>query len=222
MSGKIIVFEGLDCSFKETNSKAYYEYLLSKGEKASIYHFPKYEEESSYFVREYLAGKYGDTKELNHGVVSMLYMVDMFDSAKKHIIPDLMDGKTIILDRYWYSNLYFRIGISRMIKDNILPNWICDTIGAISKILELPTADIVVKLKSNPGVMLDFVHKKNTKNDQHENNDELLLTVADVFNNINLGDYVNDKVVDVYTTNNGEVRSKDDIFSDILKVLCDE
>ena len=57
--GKLFAFEGLDCSFKETNSKAYLDYLRSKGRKAELFSFPRYDKESSYFVREYLGGKYG-------------------------------------------------------------------------------------------------------------------------------------------------------------------
>ena len=40
--GKIIVFEGLDCSFKETNSKALEDFLKNNGEKVKLFSFPAY------------------------------------------------------------------------------------------------------------------------------------------------------------------------------------
>ena len=43
----IIDFEGLDCSFKETNSRKLAEYLHGKR-----YEFPDYSSESSYFIKQ--------------------------------------------------------------------------------------------------------------------------------------------------------------------------
>ena len=58
--GKIIVFEGLDCSFKETTSEAVYQNLLAKGEKVIKFSFPAYGQQSAYFVEQLLQGNYPD------------------------------------------------------------------------------------------------------------------------------------------------------------------
>lgn len=220
MSGKIIAFEGLDCSFKETNSKAYLDYLLSKGEKAALFSFPRYAKKQSIFVVDYLAGKYGDQEDLHPAAISTFYMIDMFDCIKKEVFPLLEEDYTIIFDRYWYSNIFYRIGLYRSnvkFSDASTEYTIRSGVSNIAKIFALPKADIIVKLKSDPNVMLDFVHNKNSANDQHESNDAFLLSVAEVFNTIDLSKYVHDKVLDVYTTENGQIRSKEDIFADILR-----
>ena len=215
MSGKLITFDGLDCSFKETNSKMYLEYLLQRGEKAALYSFPRYNMEQSIFVKEYLAGNYGKKNELDTTAVSMFYMMDMFDCAQKEIIPKLKEGYTVVLDRYWYCNIFYRLGLggaySAIVGHNIISQ-----IENLANQLCLPKSDIIVKLKSDPDVMLDFIHRKNSKADQHESDDKYLLTVAKVFDVIDLSKYVTDRVVDVYTTKDKQIRNKEDIFKDIL------
>lgn len=233
MSGKLIAFDGLDCSFKETNSKAYLKYLQDKGEKAVLYSFPRYEIPQSIFVKEYLAGKYGGLNDTNPTVISMFYMLDMFDCAQKEIIPKLKEGYTVILDRYWYCNLFYRAGTYRMLyngmakKPNVISNdgdtyfedYIIREVEQLAVQLKLPRADIIIKLKSDPDVMLDFVHRKRSKKDQHESNDKFLLSVANVFDTIDLSEYANDKAIEVYTTENGQIRSKEDIFKRILGAI---
>jgi dTMP kinase len=222
MKGKLIAFDGLDCSFKETNTREYLNYLLNKEEKAALYSFPRYNKDQSVFVRHYLAGDYGSLDQINPTLISSFYMLDMFDCAQKEIIPKLKKGYTIILDRYWYCNLFYRLGAFRMtgrgsVSQLPIELSIIKGIENLAKMLNLPKADIIIKLKANPKVMLDFVHAKKSKKDQHESNDKFLLSVSEVFDTIDLSDYAKDKVVEVYTTENGKIRSKEDILNRIIR-----
>lgn len=225
--GKLIVFEGLDCSFKETNSKAYYEYLKDKGEKVELYSFPRYQEEHSVFVRDYLAGKYGKQEDMNYHAISLFYMMDMFDCSQKFIKPRLEEGFTIILDRYWYSNIYYRIGLYETKhkflsynKDKQAKEAIYYNINDLSLKLKLPKADIVIKLKADIDVVLDVVHKKNKQNDIHENDYDFLKSVHNAFDTIYLDTFVIDKSIDIYTTTiDKQIKSKEEIFNEILKEL---
>ena len=228
--GKLFAFEGLDCSFKETNSKAYLEYLRSLGRTAELFSFPRYDLEPSYFVKEYLAGKYGKQESLNESVISLFYMMDMFDCVRKHINPLLEQGVDVILDRYWYSNIYYRLGLLRKtnkIKFNNseqLPDYypyieedIADNIIHLSITLKLPIADYIIKLQSDPSVMLNFVKQKNLANDQHESDTEFLLAVSSVFNDFRFKELSTNPAITIMTTTDKEIRPREDILNDIIR-----
>jgi dTMP kinase len=218
MSGRIITFDGVDCSFKETNSHAYLKYLLNKGEKAALYSFPRYDMAQSIFVKRYLSGAYGKIEDINLKAISMFYMMDMFDCAQTEIIPKLNEGYTIILDRYWHCNLFYRIGACRMNGDShIVEKVITADTEELARILKLPKADIIIKLKPETSIMLNFVRNKNSKDDQHESNAKYLSAVAEVFSDIDLSSYVKDRVLEIHTTKDGNIRPKEDIFNDILR-----
>ena len=71
--GKIIEFEGLDSSFKETNAKCLYDYLKDKGYKVNIVSFPRYDCDSSYFVKRLLSGIYGVQDKVNPQIINKMY-----------------------------------------------------------------------------------------------------------------------------------------------------
>lgn len=219
--GKLFAFEGLDCSFKETNSKAYLDYLRSKGRKAELFSFPRYDKESSYFVREYLGGKYGNQDTIPYAAISLCYMMDMFDCAKKHIIPLMEQGVDIVLDRYWYSNIYYRIGLlykNGKTDRNIFEELkIEKTIMTLADNLGLPKADYIIKLQANIDVMLEFVRKKNLPNDQHESDEKFLIAVSKAFENCGFSTMAKNPSITVMTTDDMNIRSREDILKDIIE-----
>lgn len=100
----IIVFEGMDCSYKETNSRKLSEYFKRYTDYSVIYQsFPRYSVRSSYFVREYLNGKYQDNKYIS--IYS--YLLDMIDWWYDISDKEVEDKSIIILDRFYLSNLYY-------------------------------------------------------------------------------------------------------------------
>ena len=234
--GDLIVFEGLDCSFKETNAKLFKKYLEEKykGEKEVILHsFPTYESDSSYFVKEYLAGRYGSQDDLTSTSISIFFMIDMFDFFAKIGSRVLNNGGIIILDRYWYSNIYYRLGAIRkqsMADDD--DTCICTEkdidfcINSISAFLDLPKADIIFKMNTEKNAMIDTVVKKNSKNDIHESDIEYLKCVFDVFSNFSFSKFTNKKYyspqINIVTAepnfdgNNGyKILSKEQIFESV-------
>lgn len=100
----IIVFEGMDCSYKETNSRKLSEYFNRYSDYTVIYQsFPRYSVGSSYFVREYLNGKYQNNKYIS--IYSyLLDMIDWWVDISDRIVED---KSIIILDRFYLSNLYY-------------------------------------------------------------------------------------------------------------------
>ena len=176
----IVDFEGLDCSFKETNSNALTDFINSgsKDVIAKRYAFPNYSAPSSYFVRQYLKGVYEDA-DVPHDTIIKMYMFDQFDQWNTKILPDIKNGiRVVVLDRFWLSNLYYFGVIDE--GENRLNEIISDRIVRTAYWqFKLPKPDVVFKMNTDIRLMLNNVHAKNAKNDIHEANDQFL---TDTFN----------------------------------------
>ncbi len=57
--GKMIVFEGLDGSGKQTQSELFYQKLIGMNKKVMKISYPRYDNASSSLVKMYLAGEFG-------------------------------------------------------------------------------------------------------------------------------------------------------------------
>jgi dTMP kinase len=102
--GKFIVIEGPDGSGKSEQFKRLIARIPDQS-KLHTTHFPQYEEPSSYFVREYLAGNYGTLDTIGPYEASLFYAVDRYDASVKRLNKWLAAGDTIVLDRFVGSNM---------------------------------------------------------------------------------------------------------------------
>lgn len=102
--GRFIVIEGSDGSGKGTQFRLITEQLRSEGHDIATYDFPQYEQESSYFVRQYLNGQYGGADELGAYTPSLFFALDRFEAAQQ-IKKDLAAGKTVLSNRFIGSNM---------------------------------------------------------------------------------------------------------------------
>lgn len=102
--GLFIVIEGTDGSGKSTQYAALKKQLEETGYEIVDIHFPRYDEESSYFVREYLAGNYGSADEVGPYTGSLFYALDRYQ-ASADIRKALSAGKVVLCDRYVGSNM---------------------------------------------------------------------------------------------------------------------
>lgn len=102
--GIFIVIEGSDGSGKGTQFNIIGDRLKEQGHEVATYDFPQYDQESSYFVREYLNGKYGDANELGAYVPSLFFALDRFQ-ASQSIKKDLEAGKIVLSNRLTGANL---------------------------------------------------------------------------------------------------------------------
>ncbi len=103
-SGLLIAIEGSDGSGKGTQFNLLVEKLRDEGYDVSSYDFPRYEAESSYFVKQYLNSKYDDPNKLGPYTPSLFYALDRFDASTK-IKADLKANKIVICNRYVGSNM---------------------------------------------------------------------------------------------------------------------
>jgi dTMP kinase len=99
-----IVIDGSDGSGKATQLKELIKHLKKSGVKTAIVDFPRYDKPASFFVREYLNGKYGSLKEMGPYKSSIFYALDRFDAASE-IRKWLKEGRVVIANRYVSSNM---------------------------------------------------------------------------------------------------------------------
>ena len=102
--GIFIVIEGSDGSGKGTQFKIIGDKLKEQGYEVATYDFPQYDQESSYFVREYLNGNYGNADELGAYTPSLFFALDRFQAAQS-IKKDLQAGKVVLSNRFIGANL---------------------------------------------------------------------------------------------------------------------
>ena len=103
-AGTFIVIEGTDGSGKGTQFALLRDRLTEAGYDVAAFDFPQYDQPSSYFVREYLNGKYGTADEVGPYTGSLFYALDRFEAAGK-IRQALAEGKVVVANRFVGSNM---------------------------------------------------------------------------------------------------------------------
>ena len=210
---KIIVLEGLDCSFKETNSKYIKTLLDSMNIKNVLYSFPMYESNSSFFIKEYLNGNLSkDPNDINPYQASLFYTLDRVHTYLTDIKKYYDDGYTIIFDRYMGSNcIYQSVKLDDYSKRLDFIQWILDL--EINK-LDLPKPDITLYMRTPYEVSMELMKNKEGA-DIHETNVEFQKRVYDN------ADFVCDVLqwTIINCTENNKLLSKEEIAEKIKTVL---
>lgn len=213
--GKVIEFEGLDSSFKETNAKSLYNYLKDKGYKVNIVSFPRYECDSSYFVKRLLSGIYGVQDKVNPQIINKMYALDRFDYIETFNVRDRVEnGEWFIFDRYVGSSLLYQ---SANIDNIELRKQIQKEMYNFEyNILNLPKPDIVIAMKSNLDMTIKSLEAKE-KTDAFERNVIYLKKITGIYDEvIKRYGWYEINVLDKSKTN---FRNKEDIFKDIIVLL---
>ncbi len=102
--GKFIVIEGSDGSGKTAQFMRLVARLRKAGRRVATVDFPQYEKPSSYFVREYLNGKYGGWQDVGPYRSSLFYALDRFD-ARPFMHEKLKKGFILVANRYTASSM---------------------------------------------------------------------------------------------------------------------
>jgi len=103
VSGKLIVIDGVDGSGKATQADLLVKRLQEDGHRVVKIEFPRYTEESSALIRDYLNGKFGTAEEVGPYRGSIFYAIDRY-SASFELKKLLEDGYIVIADRYVSAN----------------------------------------------------------------------------------------------------------------------
>lgn len=102
--GTFIVIEGTDGSGKGTQFSLLAERLQKAGYEVALFDFPQYESPSSYFVRQYLNGAYGEADDVGPYTGSLFYALDRYEAAGE-IRKALAAGKVVLANRFVGSNM---------------------------------------------------------------------------------------------------------------------
>lgn len=156
MTGKLVVFEGIDKSGKATQSVLLARWLKSQGFKVQLYSFPKYETSSGQDIRKWLDGQ----KQLDQVHLNALYTLNRLEQ-RKLMYKDLEECDFVIVDRYYYSNWVY--GHFQEEVNKVWLNVLDDP---------MPKADMVV-LIDIPGKE-SRKRKRTAVDDRHETNVDFL------------------------------------------------
>ena len=111
---KLISFEGIDASGKETQAKMLYEYLKEKGYNVAFESFPRYDKSIGKLIGKTLRGE----ETLSSEALHMLYEVDRIDFMGRVGQLEECGYDFLILDRFTHSNIAFGVA------NNLSYNWL--------------------------------------------------------------------------------------------------
>ncbi len=175
--GKLIVIEGLDGSGKGTQSARLAQFLSERGMKVRLLDFPRYEDDSSFFVRMYLDGKLGGSPDDTGAyAASMLFAADRYVSYRQDWKKDCDDSDTVVIaNRYTTANAYHQLAKLPREEWDAFLTWLWDF--EFTK-LGLPAPTAVIALSMPPAVSRKLVEKrcreKDIVKDIHEADDGYL------------------------------------------------
>ncbi len=103
--GQFIAIEGGDGSGKSTQADLLVKYLESQGKKVYRQKFPRYGNDSAFYVEKYLNGEYGGPNDVPADLGVLPYAIDRY-AASAEMRDILSDPDSVLIcDRYMGSNL---------------------------------------------------------------------------------------------------------------------
>ena len=218
-SGKLIVIEGaVDGIGKSTQFALLKEKLISLGYKVSGHHFPSYDTPQGALVEAYLRGEYGSPSELSPYFVNSLYAIDRAVTWRTSLSH--MSGNVLLLDRYTTSSLIYQsAGITDTAEKERFVSYVTDY---EYKKLGIPAPDCVIFLDApfESAAHLRAQRKDNdgVANDVHERDDSFMRRVWQSAQLIcDLQGWTRIRC----TEEDGTMRSREDIHSDIMTALAE-
>ena len=215
--GKLIVIEGAcDGIGKTTQYNLLNEYLKNNGYDIINYHFPSHGQYQEKGVENYLAGNFGNIKDLSPYFINSLYAIDRFITWHSNLKKEYDAGKTIVLDRYTTSSLFYQSALIEDIEEKKkFINWVEDfeyNKNGIAK------PDVVIFLKADFDLVVQMMHTRaddGTHNDIHEKDLTFMKKVYD--NALFVADYLNWQIIECSYDN--KMKSIEEIHEEIIKVL---
>ena len=217
--GILIAIEGEDGCGKATQSKLLFERLNREGFPSELVSFPNYASESSWFVRNYLNGTFGDLYSVNAYTASIFYAMDRYASYRMHWKEPYNKGKIIIADRYTPSNLAHQIVKLENMNDDMervhFITWLAD-IEHNHMQLPYPNLVILLSLENSASLIEKRSSEENREKDIHEKDLDYLKKVHDAYQLLSrLYGYT----VVQCNDDNGGIRSIKDIHEEIYTIV---
>lgn len=179
--GYMIAVEGADKAGKHTQVMKMVDYLRSKGIETETLDFPQYNSYFGKFIKDYLNGNFGPTRNLPAEYTMLPYALDRLQHQPQ-LKQWLQDGKWVVLDRYTYSNAFSIAKTPRsewMSRISFLEDLEFNQLGIIKP-------DWNIYLYVDPKTSFDMRNQglksyQNGKADIHESDFQLLKDVASVY-----------------------------------------
>jgi dTMP kinase len=192
--GRIIVIEGLDKSGKTTQSKLLFNYLNKKEpDNVVLMSFPDYSTRIGNEIRAFLDGRVSYNNETKH----ILLAANRWEK-KQDIENFLNKGKTVIMNRYYQSNLAYGLANGLQI------GWLENLDNG------LPKEEITIILDVLPEVSVRRAESNNFTPDEFERNSEFLFKARNEY--LRLAKTLNWKVI------SSDV-PQSILFNSIIKIL---
>lgn len=219
--GKFIVLEGTDGSGKTEQTFRLASRLRDEGYSVVDFDFPRYNEPSSWFVKEYLNGRFGSFEEIGPKIASIFYAMDRY-AASPGIRSAIERGDVVVSNRYVASNLghqgskivnsderkeYFQWDYDLEYRINKIPK------PDINIILHVP-AEIAQQLVSAKS---DRKYLEGKKKDIHEESLEHLKRTENVY--LELAELFPNDFVVVECVENGKLSSVEEIHQKIWEIV---
>ena len=124
----LIVLEGLDGAGKSTQLRMVTSYFSSLGRKVEYLHFPRYDAPVyGDLIGRFLQGRFGAIDKVHPQLVALLFAEDRHGAAPQ-LREALAAGKTVLLDRYVYSNIAYQCAkLAEPAEREELRRWILET-----------------------------------------------------------------------------------------------
>ena len=124
----LVVLEGLDGAGKSTQVRKLKDYLTQRCGELEYIHFPRYDAPVyGDLISRFLRGDFGANDAVHPQLVALLFAEDRHGAASL-IREALEEGKTVLLDRYVYSNIAYQCAkLKDMVARKRLRDWIFNT-----------------------------------------------------------------------------------------------
>lgn len=103
--GLFIAIEGGDGSGKGTHSELLQQYFIGRGYDVTKLSFPRYGQDSAYYVERYLNGAYGQADDVPADLGVLPYALDRYAASADLRLALSGENAIVIADRYMASNL---------------------------------------------------------------------------------------------------------------------
>jgi dTMP kinase len=198
MKGRLIVFEGIDGSGTETQSKTLLRSLQGRGVPAARLEYPDYGGDLGKLIRVFLDKK----SDLSTEMQFLLYAGDMVKDREK-INRWLSEGKTVICDRYFNSTIVYQ-GIRGFPLEKALK---------VAEDFGIPKPDIVFLLKITPEESVKRKMGEHGTLDRNEEDRAFLAKVGASYEKMAM-----DNVFGQWFVIDG-ARSREDVGKEVMNVL---
>jgi len=209
--GKLIVIDGTDGAGKETQTKLLEERLNSEGIHVIKYSFPNYDSIYGQMISQYLKGAFGTSTEVHPKLASILYALDRGMVADE-MIGHLESGHYILCDRFIESNIAYQQAKLPEKERKEFFDWLTEL---EHNELRVPESDAVLFLRVPVNISRTNMDNREEL-DGHEENQNYQQEVLKSYEALSED---SDKWTIIDCTNNGEMRSREEIHEEIYQAI---